>query len=65
MIINRRIFYQATGRFPQQGDIENCNCKHAGEPGHYHCGWCLDHHKPAFECGCIQSATQPNADGIE
>lgn len=45
-------FYQATGREPQQDDMERSNCDRPGFPGHAFCGWCQEHNKPRFECGC-------------
>jgi len=50
MKINRRIFYQATGKFPELDDLERCNCKKVGEPGHHQCGWCEICKGPRFLC---------------
>jgi hypothetical protein len=57
MRITRRIFFQATGRLPQDDDLQRCNCKKAGEPMHLSCGWCDKHGVPIFECGCWAQAS--------
>jgi len=49
MKITAEKFRQATGRESQGDDLERCNCKLTGEPGHIQCGWCK-HNKPIFEC---------------
>lgn len=45
-------FQIAVGRTPQKDDLERCNCPHAGEPGHYQCGWCENTNRPRFLCAC-------------
>jgi hypothetical protein len=50
--ITAKIFKAKTGRSPELDDLERVNCDKAGEVGHYSCGWCHDHQKPVFECGC-------------
>lgn len=42
-------FLEATGRFPQQDDLERSNCKLAGQVGHKCCGWDYDKNLPVFE----------------
>jgi hypothetical protein len=37
--ITLKYFTQRTGRKPQHDDLERVNCKKAGTPGHYLCGW--------------------------
>lgn len=32
---------------------ERVDCKKAGEVGHWMCGWCTEHNKPRFQCGCL------------
>lgn len=44
-------FRAATGREPAQDNLERCNCKSAGEIGHWSCGWCEACDKPRFVCG--------------
>lgn len=50
-MITRKKFMQATGRKPEQDDLERCNCKQAGAPGHFFCGWDATLNKPVFEVG--------------
>jgi len=50
--ITKKKFIEATGSEPHQDDLERCNCKLAGEVFHYSCGWCEEHNKPRFMCGC-------------
>lgn len=50
--ITRRKFIAATGRKPEQDDLERCNCQKAGEIGHWFCGWDYKYDLPMFEtCG--------------
>lgn len=49
MRITAARFKQATGYTPQRDDLERCNCKDAGQVGHWSCGWC-EHDKPVFMC---------------
>jgi hypothetical protein len=44
-------FKQATGADPVDDDLERVNCTHAGEMGHWQCGWCPACNKPRFMCG--------------
>lgn len=32
---------------------ERINCNTVGAPGHWQCGWCLDHSKACHLCGCL------------
>lgn len=50
MEITEAIFTKATGRPPEQDDLERCNCKGAGTFGHSMCGWCETHGQPVFTC---------------
>ena len=45
-------FEKATGRKPEQDDLERVNCPDSGDIGHLSCGWCDLHQGPMFECGC-------------
>lgn len=38
-LITAEYFKHATGREPQQDDLERSNCKLAGQIGHAQCGW--------------------------
>ena len=51
--IDAQKFVNAVGRDPVDDDLERCNCEQAGKTGHWSCGWCKDHNKPVFACGCI------------
>lgn len=51
MEITREKFVQATGREPQDDDLERCNCQSAGRAAHSCCGWSEEHDKPQFEIG--------------
>lgn len=50
--MNAHEFEQATGRKPEQDDLERVNCDKVGQLGHICCGWCPKHNGPNFECGC-------------
>lgn len=47
-------FTSKMGIEPVNDDLERVNCEHAGEFGHRYCGWCDDHNKPRFMCGCVK-----------
>lgn len=49
MKITAKIFKEATGREPEQDDLERCNCLEAGTIGHGLCGWDINRNKPNFE----------------
>ena len=51
--ITRQLFEEKTGSTPIEDDLERCNCKLAGQIGHWNCGWCEKHDTPRFMCGCI------------
>lgn len=51
-------FEERTGRPPENDDLERVNCAKAGEPGHHFCGWCGDHNRPMYECGCSLKRTE-------
>jgi len=55
--ISAKAFEKATGRKPEQDDLERVNCPIQGVPGHWHCGWNTTHNRPCFEVG-------PNAPSI-
>ena len=52
--ITEKGFTRAVGRAPDPNtdDMDRTNCKRVGTPGHTRCGWCLEHQKPRFICGC-------------
>lgn len=52
-MITEEQFKLATGRAPEQDDLERSNCPDAGQPRHHQCGWCEEHNKPRFVCGCL------------
>lgn len=47
-IITRERFIKAVDREPVDDDLERCNCPHAGEDGHHHCGWNHSENLPRF-----------------
>ena len=47
-------FFMATGREPENDDLERVNCPDAGKPAHTQCGWNWSWNAPVFEVG-----TQP------
>ncbi len=49
--ITEAYFIQATGRKPENDDLERCNCTKAGQVGHMSCGWNYTHNAPCFEVG--------------
>jgi len=51
MPICRETFIFATGREPQDDDLERCNCSQAGSLMHSCCGWNEEHAKPQFMIG--------------
>lgn len=48
-------FETRVGRPPTQDDLDRVNCKRVGEGGHRQCGWCQEHDKPRFICGCLHN----------
>jgi hypothetical protein len=48
MAITAEKFAEATGHEPEGDDLERCNCKQAGEIGHWTCGWDTDANLPVF-----------------
>ena len=51
-VITEQIFIEKAGHQPTNDDVERCNCKDIGKPGHSACGWCPEHDLPRFMCGC-------------
>ncbi len=45
-------FTRRTGQEPKNDDLQRVNCSTPGKVGHFFCGWCPDHNKPRFMCGC-------------
>ena len=52
-MIAREYFMNCVGRAPEGDDLERCNCEHAGNAGHFLCGWCERHEAPRYLCGCL------------
>lgn len=50
--MDAKTFEQKIGRAPEQDELDRVNCKRAGDTGHWLCGWCDEHDKPHFQCGC-------------
>lgn len=48
MKITPEIFKAATGRDPENDDLERCNCTKSGELGHFFCGWNTEKNLPQF-----------------
>jgi|HubBroStandDraft_6_1064221.scaffolds.fasta_scaffold554497_2 hypothetical protein len=46
-------FCEAVGRPPQLDELDRASCAAAGTVGHWQCGWCDEHNKPRFICGCL------------
>lgn len=44
-------FKRATGREPENDDLERCNCQQSGEIGHTACGWDNEQDLPVFMTG--------------
>ena len=53
MKITAEYFESKIGSPPEHDDIERCNCKEAGDLGHFSCGWCDVCELPQFMCGCF------------
>lgn len=51
MTITHEQFIKATGREPDNDDLERCNCENAGMAGHYSCGWNRVLNRPVFQVG--------------
>ena len=49
--ITVEMFKKFTGREPVDDDLERCNCKKVGKPGHMQCGWNSVLNLPRFEVG--------------
>ena len=53
----REDFLNATGRLPEQDDLDRVNCPDAGKSGHSSCGICKEHKLPVFMCSnCFPKA---------
>lgn len=50
-MITKYLFKKATGFAATQDDLERCNCKKAGKPGHNQCGWNKKKNMPVFMVG--------------
>jgi len=50
-MITREQFLAATGREPEQDDLERANCDKAGAIGHSCCGWNKLLNKPQQDVG--------------
>lgn len=51
--VTAELFESKVGRVPVHDDLERTNCASVGAVGHFHCGWCADHDRPRFVCGCL------------
>ena len=47
-MITAEHFERVTGHAPEQDDLERSNCEHAGQIGHYMCGWDTKRDMPNF-----------------
>lgn len=56
MRVTAEQFEKATGRPPQDDDLDRCNCPNAGEIGHLLCGWDDHLNLPAFEAVALGKA---------
>jgi hypothetical protein len=52
-------FEDLVGRPPENDDMHRVNCTEAGTTGHFLCGWCMDHGRPRFVCGCLEAEYTP------
>jgi hypothetical protein len=50
-MITREKFIAATGREPEDDDLERCNCEQAGQLMHLCCGWNDEFNCPQYEVG--------------
>ena len=48
--ITAKYFKEKMNREPEHDDLERCNCKEIGLPGHYSCGWCTYCDWPRYVC---------------
>jgi hypothetical protein len=48
IIISAEKFKFCVGVGPTDDDLERCNCKQAGKPGHFCCGWDNIRDMPVF-----------------
>lgn len=53
-------FKAAFGEDPRQDDLHRVNCDEVGRLGHFLCGFCPDHTKPRFMCGCAVYQRTPS-----
>lgn len=54
MKITRKHFRAATGRAPEDDDLERSNCLKAGELGHWCCGWDHELDLPVFQAIAVR-----------
>ena len=52
--IAAKYFKEATGREPEQDDLERSNCNKAGHPFHSCCGWDWELNLPKFEAMAVR-----------
>lgn len=57
------VFEQKVGYRPSADDLNRVKCAQAGEYGHRQCGWCAEHDKPRFVCGCRASLPNTTCSG--
>ena len=54
MTITAEQYKEAVGVDPINDDLERCNCKKAGEMGHWFCGWDKITNLPVFLSGAFK-----------
>lgn len=52
-MVDAETFRAKVGYDPKDDDLERANCVLAGSLTHSCCGWCAEHDKPRFLCGCV------------
>ena len=50
-MITEQMFFDATGRKPEDDDMERVNCPCMGKKGHMSCGWNTAWNLPRFQVG--------------
>ena len=56
--ITEEKFKECVGDLPINDDLERCNCKEAGQVGHYLCGWDEKRNMPVFIPGESKEVAQ-------
>ena len=58
-MITQAYFFEATGRYPEDDDLDRVNCSKAGEDGHMCCGWNWEKNLPVFQVGPVDTGLKP------